>query len=145
MVCGGGDEEFIVRDEGQLEDLSLPHQTSMQGFLGKKMWPVPWKSDKMLQPKHMYIIETTVNNDLFFRANALDLSFPRFFGGSGGLRGMLPAKAHISQKGFRLERDIYELLSDSRYRVKDPSEANLFYIPTFVACWRVQWGNSNLI
>eukprot|EP00434_Breviolum_minutum_P029780 symbB.v1.2.026330.t1/scaffold2623.1/size98372/2 len=49
-------------------------------------------------------------------------------------------KAHISQKGFRLERDIYELLSDSRYRVKDPSEANLFYIPTFVACWRVQWG-----
>lgn len=56
MVCGGGDEEFIVRDEGQLEDLSLPHQTSLQGFLGKKMWPVSsmkeWKS--VVTKTHVY-------------------------------------------------------------------------------------------
>ena len=48
MVCGGGNEEFIVRDEGQLEDLSLPHQTSLQGYLGKKIWPVQWKSEEVL-------------------------------------------------------------------------------------------------
>ena len=72
---------------------------------------------------------------VFFCRIALDRN-PGFFEGENPV-----AKAHISQKGFRLESDIYELLSVSRYRVKDPSEANLFYIPTFVACWRVQWGN----
>lgn len=83
--------------------------------------------------------------DLVFLPNSsLDLNFTQVFRGERGVGGHV-VKAHISQKGFRLERDIYELLSDSRYRVKDPSEANLFYIPTFVACWRVQWGNSNLI